>query len=233
MVVTSAQGPHVLRRRQHPDAGRAPPHSWKVNFCKFTNETRNGIEDASAHSGPALDRRGQRHRGRRRLRAGAGLRRDPAGRRQLLGGLAARGAAARRAARHRRPDPRRRQARRPRATSPTSSPPPSEGIRGERAVQWRLVDGDRQGPRVPGRDRPARGRGRRDVVPPRRRRAGRAAHPAAARGRRRHHPLRARARGPRPRRGHRRRSPCSARPRVPGERRGAARAGRPAPGCWP
>ncbi|MGH3632006.1 MAG: enoyl-CoA hydratase-related protein, partial [Sciscionella sp.] len=25
-------------------------HSWKVNFCKFTNETRNGIEDASAHS---------------------------------------------------------------------------------------------------------------------------------------------------------------------------------------
>ena len=23
----------------------------KVNFCKFTNETRNGIEDASAHSG--------------------------------------------------------------------------------------------------------------------------------------------------------------------------------------
>ena len=22
-------------------------HAWKVNFCKFTNETRNGIEDAS------------------------------------------------------------------------------------------------------------------------------------------------------------------------------------------
>src|SRR5436853_5220997 len=29
----------------------ASPHSWKVNFCKFTNETRNGIEDAAAHSG--------------------------------------------------------------------------------------------------------------------------------------------------------------------------------------
>jgi benzoyl-CoA-dihydrodiol lyase len=29
----------------------ASPHPWKVNFCKFTNETRNGIEDASAHSG--------------------------------------------------------------------------------------------------------------------------------------------------------------------------------------
>jgi benzoyl-CoA-dihydrodiol lyase len=26
-------------------------HSSKVNFCKFTNETRNGIEDASVHSG--------------------------------------------------------------------------------------------------------------------------------------------------------------------------------------
>ena len=26
-------------------------HAEKVNFCKFTNETRNGIEDASAHSG--------------------------------------------------------------------------------------------------------------------------------------------------------------------------------------
>jgi benzoyl-CoA-dihydrodiol lyase len=27
------------------------PHSWKVNFCKFTNETRNAIEDATEHSG--------------------------------------------------------------------------------------------------------------------------------------------------------------------------------------
>lgn len=26
-------------------------HAWKVNFCKFTNETRNGIEDASRFSG--------------------------------------------------------------------------------------------------------------------------------------------------------------------------------------
>src|ERR1700748_2420461 len=29
----------------------ASSHSWKVNFCKFTNETRNGIEDATAGSG--------------------------------------------------------------------------------------------------------------------------------------------------------------------------------------
>jgi len=30
---------------------RGSTHTWKVNFCKFTNETRLGIEDASAHSG--------------------------------------------------------------------------------------------------------------------------------------------------------------------------------------
>jgi len=26
-------------------------HAWKVNFCKFTNETRNGLEDSSHHDG--------------------------------------------------------------------------------------------------------------------------------------------------------------------------------------
>jgi benzoyl-CoA-dihydrodiol lyase len=26
-------------------------HAWKVNFCKFTNETRNGLEDSSKHEG--------------------------------------------------------------------------------------------------------------------------------------------------------------------------------------
>ncbi len=26
-------------------------HAWKVNFCMFTNETRNGLEDSSRHSG--------------------------------------------------------------------------------------------------------------------------------------------------------------------------------------
>jgi len=30
---------------------RGSTHSWKVNFCKFTNETRLGMEDASQHSG--------------------------------------------------------------------------------------------------------------------------------------------------------------------------------------
>src|SRR5688572_2455175 len=27
------------------------PHAFKVNFCKYTNETRTSIEDSSAHSG--------------------------------------------------------------------------------------------------------------------------------------------------------------------------------------
>jgi benzoyl-CoA-dihydrodiol lyase len=31
----------------------ASEHAWKVNFCKFTNETRGGIEDATACSGQA------------------------------------------------------------------------------------------------------------------------------------------------------------------------------------
>ncbi|HSZ51621.1 MAG TPA: 2,3-epoxybenzoyl-CoA dihydrolase [Caulobacteraceae bacterium] len=29
----------------------ASTHGWKVNFCKFTNETRNGMEDSSRHDG--------------------------------------------------------------------------------------------------------------------------------------------------------------------------------------
>src|SRR5947209_14384141 len=29
----------------------ASPHAWKVNFCKFTNETRNGIEQSSRDTG--------------------------------------------------------------------------------------------------------------------------------------------------------------------------------------
>src|SRR4051812_4462443 len=30
---------------------RGSTHAWKVNFCKYTNETRLAIEDASQHSG--------------------------------------------------------------------------------------------------------------------------------------------------------------------------------------
>ncbi len=42
-------------------------HGHKVNFCKFTNETRLAIEDASRELRPDLPGRDQRHRGRRRL----------------------------------------------------------------------------------------------------------------------------------------------------------------------
>ena len=116
----ASRGPRGRRHAASRSASSAPARTSsccaarrtpsKVNFCKFTNETRLAIEDASAHSGHQVPRRAERHLRRRRLRAGARLRRDPARRRRQLGGEPARGAAARRAARHRRPDARRRQA---------------------------------------------------------------------------------------------------------------------------
>ena len=130
----------LLRRRQHPHARRAPATRHKVNFCKFTNETRLAIEDASENSGQTLPRRGQRRLRRRRLRAGAGLRRDHAGRR---------------------PPQHRRRCRRCRCSACCPAPAASrasptsgkvrrdradvfctaeEGVRGKRAVEWRLVD---------------------------------------------------------------------------------------------
>ena len=63
-------------------------HAWKVNFCKFTNETRNAHRGRPRDVRPDLDRRAQRHRGRRRLRARPRLRRDRAHRRRLLNRLA-------------------------------------------------------------------------------------------------------------------------------------------------
>ncbi len=55
-------------------------HAHKVNFCKFTNETRNGLEDFIGKFRAALHHRRQRHRGRRGLRAGARNRSHHAGR---------------------------------------------------------------------------------------------------------------------------------------------------------
>ncbi len=46
--------------------GRAS-HAQKVNFCKFTNETRNGIEDSSAAFRAQVSRRRQRLLRRGRL----------------------------------------------------------------------------------------------------------------------------------------------------------------------
>ena len=52
VVITSAK-PKIFCAGANIRMLAASPHGWKVNFCKFTNETRNGIEDASAHSGQA------------------------------------------------------------------------------------------------------------------------------------------------------------------------------------
>ena len=52
VVITSGK-PKIFSAGANIRMLAASPHGWKVNFCKFTNETRNGIEDATAHSGQA------------------------------------------------------------------------------------------------------------------------------------------------------------------------------------
>jgi benzoyl-CoA-dihydrodiol lyase len=52
VVVTSAKD-KVFSAGANIRMLAASEHAWKVNFCKFTNETRNGIEDAAACSGQA------------------------------------------------------------------------------------------------------------------------------------------------------------------------------------
>ncbi len=115
-------GPDVLRRSQHPDAG--------AGLARLEGELLQVHQrDAQRHRGrdrllgPDLHRGAERHRGRWRLRARAGLRPDRAGRRRLLGGVAAGGAAARGAARDRRPDPAWWTSGTCAGTGPTCSPP--------------------------------------------------------------------------------------------------------------
>jgi benzoyl-CoA-dihydrodiol lyase len=50
VVITSAKD-RVFCAGANINMLSTSPHGWKVNFCKFTNETRNGIEDLSEHSG--------------------------------------------------------------------------------------------------------------------------------------------------------------------------------------
>src|SRR5439155_4514906 len=49
VVITSAK-PRVFCAGANIRMLAQSSHAHKVNFCKFTNETRNSIEDASAHS---------------------------------------------------------------------------------------------------------------------------------------------------------------------------------------
>src|SRR5262244_2461020 len=50
VVITSAK-PRVFCAGANIRMLAQSSHAHKVNFCKFTNETRNSIEDASAHAG--------------------------------------------------------------------------------------------------------------------------------------------------------------------------------------
>ncbi|MBV9326676.1 MAG: benzoyl-CoA-dihydrodiol lyase [Chloroflexi bacterium] len=50
VIVTSAN-PRIFCAGANIRMLASASHASKVNFCKFTNETRNGIEDATAHSG--------------------------------------------------------------------------------------------------------------------------------------------------------------------------------------
>jgi benzoyl-CoA-dihydrodiol lyase len=50
VVLTSAR-PRVFSAGANIYMLANSSHAWKVNFCKFTNETRNGMEDSSRHSG--------------------------------------------------------------------------------------------------------------------------------------------------------------------------------------
>ena len=98
-------------------------HAFKVNFCKFTNETRLDLEEMSAESGVAQPRGAGRHRVGRRVRARPRVRRDRPRRRRVERGQLARGAAARRAPGHRRAHAPGRQAQGAARPAPTCSPP--------------------------------------------------------------------------------------------------------------
>lgn len=103
------EGPHLLFGRQHLHAGPvlARLEGELLQVHQRNPQRHRGLQPQQRAE---VHRRAQRRLRRRRLRAGAGLRRDPADRRSLVLGRVARSAAAGRAARYRGPDPRHRQA---------------------------------------------------------------------------------------------------------------------------
>jgi len=50
-VIVSSANPRIFCAGANIQMLGLSSHPFKVNFCKFTNETRCSIEDASAHSG--------------------------------------------------------------------------------------------------------------------------------------------------------------------------------------
>ena len=140
VVLTGGARQGVLRRCQHPDAGRARRTATRSTSASSPTRPATASRTPRPTVGPDVDRRRQRHRRRRRLRAGAGLRRDRARRRSRVDRVAPRGAAARRAPGHRRPDPARRQASRPPRPRRRLRHHGPRGSRAAQALDWGLVD---------------------------------------------------------------------------------------------
>ena len=129
VLLRSGKNRGVLRRRQYR-CWPAPPTAHKVNFCKFTNEICNGLEDSQREFRAALRYRHQWHaRPAAAMRTGAGdsiTSSSPMARRRWRWPVRA---AAGGAAGHRRPDPRGRQAQRYAVTTPTISAPSRKASR--------------------------------------------------------------------------------------------------------
>ena len=84
VVLALRQAEGLLRRRQHPHAGRRDPWPQGELLQVHQRDAATASRTPSAALRPgARSARDQRHRGRRRLRAGAGLRPHHAGRRPL------------------------------------------------------------------------------------------------------------------------------------------------------
>ena len=194
VIMTSAQGPHLLLGRQHlharPVVARVEGQLLQVH--ERDAQRHRGREPPFRASSSSPPCNGTTRR--RRLRARARLRRDPADRRSVVGGEPAGGAAARRAARHRRPD----------ARSPTSATCAAtiadifctltEGVRAQRAKEWRLIDDHAKPQQFANAVSSARAGARRDRATGPRRRDGRRAAAARAHDRRPRLPLRLRRR---------------------------------------